>query len=136
MAHFIQLEENKKTTEDHAHILAREIWPLQGLPRDIVPDSYSRFPSNTWKDLLSLTGIRPRMSMTFHPQTDGQTEGVNQVIEAYLRPFLNQKQDDWVDLLAMTEYPYNNSITSETGMTPSYVNYERHPESQNPKGRK
>ena len=132
MAHFIPLEEDKKTAEDLAQIFAREIWRLYGLPRDIKSDRDSRFTSNTWKDFLAVTGIRPRMSTAFHPQTDGQTERVNQVIEAYLRLFLNKEQDDWVDLLPMARHTYNNSITSATGMTPFYVNYERHPKSQNP----
>ena len=88
--------------------------------------------SNTWKDFLAITGIRPRMSMTFHPQTDVQMENVNQVIKAYLRPFLNQEQDDWVNLLPMAEHAYNNSVTSATGLTPFYTNYGRHPELQNP----
>ena len=81
MAHFIPFEEDKKNAEDLAPIFAREIWRLHGLPRDIVSDrdSGSRFTSNTWKDFLSITGIRLRMSTAFHPQTDGQTERVNQV---------------------------------------------------------
>ena len=72
------------------------------------------------------------MSMAILHQTDGQTERVNQVIEAYLRPFLNQEKDDWVDLLPMAEHAYNNSVTSATGLTPFYTNYGRHPESQYP----
>ena len=89
MAHFIPLEENKKTAEDLARIFAPEIWRLHAVPRDIVSDRDSRFTSDTWKDFLVVTGIRPQMSTAFHPQTDGQTERVNQVIEAYLRPYLN-----------------------------------------------
>ena len=72
------------------------------------------------------------MSTAFHPQTDGRTERVNQVIEAYLPPYINQEQDDCVNLLPMAEHAYNNSITSATGITPFYPNYGRHPESQNP----
>ena len=72
------------------------------------------------------------MSPAFHPQTDGQTERVNQVIEAYLRPYIKQEEDDWVDLLPMDEHAYNNSVTSATGMTPFYTNYRRHPKTQNP----
>ena len=132
MAHFIPLEENKKTAEDLARIFAQEIWRLHGLPRDIVSDRDSRFTSNTWKDFLSVTGIRPRMATAFHPQTNRETERVNQVIEAYLRPFLNQEQDNWLDLLPMAEHTYNNSVTSATRMTPFYANYGRHPKSQNP----
>ena len=132
MAHFIPLQENAKTAADLARIFAKEIWKLHGLPRDIVSDRDSRFTSTTWKEFLNVMGIRPRMSTSFHPQTDGQTERVNQVIEAYLRPYLNQKQDDWTDLLPMAEHAYNNSATSATGMTPFYANYGRHPESLNP----
>ena len=132
MADFIPLEEDKKTSEDLGRIFARAIWRLHGLPRDIVSDRDSRFTSNTWKDFLAVTGIRSRMSTAFQTQTNGQTERVNQVIEAYLRPFLNQEQDDWVDLLPMAEHAYNNSVTSATGMTPFYANYGRYPELQNP----
>ena len=77
-------------------------------------------------------GIRPRMSTSFHPQTDGQTERVNKVIEAYLHPYLNQEQDDWTDLLPMADHAYNSSTTSATGMTHFYANYGTHPESLNP----
>ena len=126
MAHFIPLEENKTTAEDLTRIFTRDTWRLHGLPRDIVSDRDSRFTSNTWKDFLSVTRIRPRMSTAFHPQTDGQTKRVNQVIEAYLRPFFKQEHDDWVDLLPMAEHAYNNSITSATRMTPFYANYGRH----------
>ena len=72
------------------------------------------------------------MSTAFHPQTDGQTKRVNQVIEPYLWLFHNQEQDNWVDLLPMAEHAYNNSVTSATRMTPFYANYGRHPESYNP----
>ena len=132
MAHFISLKQEKKNAKHLARIFAWEIWRLHGLPRDIVSNRDSRFTSYTWKDFLSITGIRPRMSTAFHPQTDRQTERVNQVIEAYLRPYINQEQDDWVDLLPMTKHAYNNAVTSATGMTPFYTNYGRHPESQNP----
>jgi len=44
----------------------------------------SRFTSEVWKEFLQLSGIRPRMSTVFHLQTDGQTEKLNQMIEAYL----------------------------------------------------
>ena len=129
MAHFIPLEADKKNSEDLARIFAQEIWRLDGLPQDIMSDRDSRFASNTWKDFLPVTGIRPRISTAFHPQTDGQTERVNQVIEAYLRQYINQEQDDWVDLLPMEEHTYNNSVTSATRMTPFYANYGSHPES-------
>ena len=91
MAHFKPLEQDTKITEDLARIFAREIWRLHGLPRDIVSDRDSRFTSHTWTDFLSVTGLHPRMSTTFHLETYGQTERVNLVIEAYLRPYIIQE---------------------------------------------
>jgi len=54
------------------------------------------------------------MSTAFHPQTDGQTEKVNQSIELHIRTFTNYEQDDWTDLLPLAEYAYNNSVTLGT----------------------
>jgi len=67
------------------------------------------------------------MSTAFHPQTDGQTERLNQTIEAYLRAFVNTEQDDWRRLLPMAEFAYNNSATAGNGMSPFYANYGFHP---------
>jgi hypothetical protein len=133
MAHFLPLLIDHKKTEDLARIFAKEIWRLHGLPRDIVSDRDSRFTSDVWQVFLAKLGIKPRMSTAFHPQTDGQTERLNQTIEAYLRPFVNKEMNNWVELLPMAEHAYNNSVTSPTGLTPFYANYGRHPETMNPR---
>jgi hypothetical protein len=132
MAHFIPLPKVGKTASDLAKIFAREIWRLHGIPSDIVSDRDSRFTSETWKEFLQLLGIRPRMSTAFHPQTDGQTERLNQTIEAYLRSFVTHEQDDWVSLIPMAEFAYNNSVTTATGISPFYANYGFHPTGTNP----
>jgi len=72
------------------------------------------------------------MSTAFHPQTDGQTERLNQTIEAYLRAFVGHEQEDWVRLLPMAEYAYNNSTTTGNGTSPFYANYGFHPATLNP----
>jgi len=130
MAHFIPLRE--KTASDLARIFAREVWRFHGLPTDIVSDWNSRFTSETWKEFLEILGIRPRMSTAFHPQTDGQTERLNQTIEAYLRAFVNREQENWVLLLPMAEFAYNNSVTIGNGMSLFYANYGRHPATMDP----
>jgi len=127
MAHFLPLKIEKKTAADLAVIFAKEIWRHHGLPTDIVSDRDSRFTSETWREFLRSSGIRPRMSTAFHPQTDGQTERLNQTIEAYLRAFVNKEQDDWKRLLPMAEFAYNNSATTGNGMSPFYANYGFHP---------
>jgi len=132
MAHFLPLRKEGKTAADLAVIFAREIWKYHGLPTDIVSDRDSRFTSDTWKEFLRLSGIRPRMSTAFHPQTDGQTERLNQTIKAYLRAFVGKEQDDWVRLLPMAEFAYNNSTTTGNGMSPFYTNYGFHPAAMDP----
>jgi len=130
MAHFIPLKE--KAVADLTKIFAREIWRFHGLPTDIVSDRDSRFTSETWKGFLELLGIRPRMSTPFHPQTDEQTERLNQTIEAYLRAFVSKNQDDWVSLLPMAEFAYNNSVMIGNGLTPFFANYGFHLATTNP----
>jgi len=130
MAHFIPLQE--KTASDLARIFAKEVWRFHGTPTDIVSDRDSRFTSEVWQEFLKILGIRPRMSTAFHPQTDGQTERVNQTIETYLRAFVGHEQDDWARLTPMAEFAYNNSVTMGNGISPFYANYGFHPRTLNP----
>ena len=132
MAHFLPLRMEGKTVADLAIIFAREVWMYHGLPANIVSDRDSRFTSETWKEFLRLSGIRPRISTAFHPQTDGQTERLNQTIEAYLWGCVGKEQDDWVRLLPMAEFTYNNLTTTGNGMSPFYANYGFHPATMNP----
>ena len=132
MAHFIPLPKESKTASDLAKTFAWEVWRHHGLPSDIVSDRDSRFTSAVWREFLKLSGIQPQMSTAFHPQTDGQTERLNQTIEAYLRSFISYEQDDWVSLLPMAEFAYNNSTTNATGISPFYANYGFHPNATNP----
>jgi len=132
MAHFLPLQKEGKMAADLAVVFAREIWKFHGLPTDIVSDRDSHVTSEIWKGFLRLSGIRLRMSTAFHPQTNGQTEWLNQTIEAYLRAFVTKEQDDWVRLLPMAEFAYNNSVTTGNGMSPFYANYGFHPVAMNP----
>jgi hypothetical protein len=67
------------------------------------------------------------MSTTYHPQTDRQTEQVNQLLEQYLRIFCNQQQEDWVRLLPTAEFSYNNAPHESTKMSPFFVEYGQNP---------
>jgi hypothetical protein len=72
------------------------------------------------------------MSISFHPQTDSQTERINQIIEAYLQLFINYEIDNWVRLLPMAEFAYNNLVTPATGISPFFTNYGQHLGCTNP----
>jgi hypothetical protein len=84
MAHFIPLREGSEAgaseapVEDRAKVFAKEVWRLHGLPSDIVSDRDTRFTSRFWQELTKHLDIKLSMSTAFHPQTDGQTERVNE----------------------------------------------------------
>ena len=97
MAHFIPLKNRK--AKELAVIFVKEIWRLHGLPKRVVSDRDTVFMSSFWKEVMRLLGVDLDKSSAYHPQTDGQTERVNQILELYLRTYCNWDQDDWVDLL-------------------------------------
>lgn len=74
------------------------------------------------KELYKLLRIEGNPSMTFHPQTDGQTEQVNQELEQYLCLYVDHRQSDWASWLALAEFAYNNREHSETKMSPFFAN--------------
>jgi len=126
MAHFIPLPTNADT-KLLAEVFLREIWRLHGLPQSIVSDRDPKFTAAYWSELMSRLGVKSRLSTAFHPQTDGQSERLNQTLEAYLRIYCNFEQNDWVELLPLAEFSYNNSVTSATGISPFFANYGFHP---------
>src|SRR5260370_6945770 len=80
-----------------------------------------------WDVLTSQLGIQLKLSTMFHPQTDGQTECMNQCIEQYLWNFCSYQQDNWVDWIGLAEFQYNNLIHDSTRIMPFYANYGFHP---------
>src|SRR3984893_184294 len=79
------------------------------------------------KSLYEKLNIHPRLSTAFHPQTDGQTERVNQILEGFLRTYISHRQDDWAELLPFAEFAYNNAPHSSTGTSPFYTSTGFHP---------
>ena len=73
------------------------------------------------KELYKLLHIEGNPSTAYHPQTDGQTEHVNQELELYLRMYVDYRQSDWSEWLALTEFTYNNWEHSLTKMSPFFI---------------
>ena len=117
MAHFIPLPSVNKT-EDMAKLFLTQVWKHHGLPDDIVSDRDSKFISHFWQSLMDLLSVKLNLSTAFHPQTDGQTERVNQTLEAYMRNYCSYQQDDWSDLLPLAEYAYNSAVSEATKFSP------------------
>ena len=117
MAHFIGLETNA-TARDVADTFLKEVWILHGLPSEIISDMDAKFSGEFWESLCKSLVIKRKMSTAYHPQTDGQTERTNQVLEGYLHNFVNYDQNDWYQLLPLAEYAYNNSKATAHKLTP------------------
>jgi hypothetical protein len=79
------------------------------------------------KELFAILGTKQNPSTAYHPQTDGQTERMNQNIERYLHAFINYRQDDWKEWLSTAEFLYNNSVHAATQQTPFFLSYGQHP---------
>jgi hypothetical protein len=89
-AHFIPIKLNHKETKI-VDVYIREIARLHGIPKTIVFDRDPKFTSNFWKGLFNGFGTNLNFSTTYHPESDGQTERVNQVIEDMLRMYVMDK---------------------------------------------
>ncbi len=92
------------------------------VPESIVTDRGSLFTSKFWSSLYYFLEIKKKLSTAFHPQIDGQIERQNNMMEAYLKAFVNWEQDDWARLLLMAEFTYNNAKNTSTGHTPFKLN--------------
>jgi hypothetical protein len=128
MAHFVPCSESI-TSRETAELFINNVFKLHGLPQQVISDRGPQFRSQFWKQLLEILEIKVSLSTAYHPETDGQTERVNQVLEQYLRCFISYEQNNWVQFLPLAEFAYNNSFHQSTGTTPFYANYAFHPRS-------
>ena len=96
------------SSEEIARIYRDEIWKIHGVPRTILSDRGPQFASKFMEDFTKVLGTKRKLSTAYHPQSDGQTERINQGIGTFLRHYVNYKQDDWTEWLAMVEFAYND----------------------------
>jgi hypothetical protein len=98
-----------------------------GLSRVVISNQGPGFVSQFMRDLMKLLGIQGNPSMAYHPQTDRQTEWINQEIEQYLKIHVNYQQDDQAEWLTLAEFAYNDQEHSAMKCSPFYANYGQHP---------
>ena len=125
-AHFIPTTKSL-AAPDVARLFLDSIVRLHGFPREIISDRDPIFTSHFWRRILQLSSISPCLSTAFHPQSDGQTERMNQILEQYVRIYCDYRQSDWSSHLSLAEFSYNNSKHSATSVSPFFANYGYHP---------
>ena len=111
--------------EGLARLFKDNIQKLYGLPESVISDRRPQFAVGLTKELNKMLGIETKLSTAYHLQTDSQTERTNQELEQYLRMYVNHRENNWSEWLAMAEFAFNNKVHTATKMSPIQVNYER-----------
>lgn len=101
-----------------AKIVFNHVFRVFGLPQDIVSDRGPQFSSRVWRAICQLIGASASLSSGFHPQSNGQTERVNQEMEAALRSLVAENPSSWSSRLPWAEYAHNTLQSSSTGLSP------------------
>ena len=123
MAHLAPCRDDT-SAEALAEFFAQHVFKL---PTQIVSDRDPRFTGKFWRALMQRLGVSQAMSSAFHPQTDGNTERVNRVLEDMLRHYIDPAQSTWDSLLPLVEFAINDSYHESVRNTPFVLNYGKRP---------
>jgi hypothetical protein len=115
--HFIPLR-HPFTAVSVAKSFFHNVYRLHGLPGAIISDRDKIFTSHFWTELFKLTDVQLCRSTAYHPQSDGQTERLNQCLETYLRCFIHAAPSKWYHWLSSVEFWYNTCSHSAIGRSP------------------
>jgi transposase InsO family protein len=124
VAHFISVKSTYKGAKLAELYIARIVC-LHGVPKKIVSDRGTQFTSRFWEKLHEAMDTKLNFSSVYHPQIDGQTERVNQILEDMLRACALKDKKRWDKCLLYAEFSYNNSYQESLKMSPFEVLYGR-----------
>jgi len=125
-AHFLPLA-HPFTALQVAQLYFDQIYKLHGLPKAIISDRDKIFTSTLWQTLFRLSDTALLMSSSYHPQTDGRTERLNQCLETFLHCLVSSCPKKWKDYLPLAEFWYNTTIHFALGRSPFEVMYGHSP---------
>ena len=114
-------------TQAFAKLFRHEVIRLLGLPCEFVSDRDRRFTSHFMRRVCRLLNIKQAMSTAYHPQSDGQTERTNRVLEEMLRQYVSPTHDDWDEHLDMAEFAISDAWQESVQEMPFMLNYSQHP---------
>src|SRR5436853_6686369 len=123
-AHFLPIRVTNSVPK-LCQLYIEQIVRLHGVPLSIVSDRDPRFTSRFWQSFQMALGTELRMSTAYHPQTDGQSERLIQILEDMLRCCVLDSGGSWESYLALVEFVYNNSYQASVGMAPYEALYGR-----------
>ena len=123
-AHFIPVN-TCYPTKRYAQLYIERILCLHGIPKTIISDRGSQFIARFWEQLHTCLGTRLIHSSAYHPQTDGQTERINKILEDMLHSCVLSYKQKWDECLSLAEFSYNNSYQESIKMAPFEALYGR-----------
>jgi transposase InsO family protein len=95
------------TAMDTANSYINDVYKQFGLPTTLISDRGPQFTSKVFEEIHKIFGINHRKSTTFHPQTNGESEWLNQELETYLRIYCTDHPKQWKDHLPLAEFAHN-----------------------------
>jgi transposase InsO family protein len=101
-------------SEEVARLFRDHAFPYTRISKRVISDRDMRFMLQFFKELCAQLEIKQNVSLAYHPQTDGQSERTNQMVETILRIFCNHQQDNWADWLKVAQYMINSRPSSTT----------------------
>lgn len=125
-AHFLPLR-HPFTAPQVAKLFMDHVVKLHSIPLSIVSDRDKIFTSSFWRELFKLLNTQLQLSTAYHPQTDGQSERVDQCLEQYLRCATQATPTKWVNWIPMAEFWYNTSFHTSIGCSPYKALYNQEP---------
>jgi transposase InsO family protein len=115
------------SAKDTAALFLNEVFRVFGMPKELITDRDPRFTGKFFTELCRLLGVKQCLSTAYHPQTDGQTERMNRVLEDMLRHYVNPRGTDWDAFIPAVEFAVNSAWQESVRATPFFLNYGRHP---------
>lgn len=125
-AHFLPLK-HPYTALQVAQVFFNQVYRLHGMPTRIISDRDPVFTCLFWQELFRLSDTILNMSSARHPETDGQTERLNQCLEAFLRCSTHDAPAKWAKWLSLAEHWYNTTYHTSAGITPFEALYDYQP---------
>ncbi|KAJ9509840.1 hypothetical protein QJQ45_011559 [Haematococcus lacustris] len=126
MVHFVPCRESMNAMA-FTRLFINNVFRLHGLPAEVLTDRGAHFNNKFWHAVKKLLGMKTNMSTAYRPQSDGQTERYNRVLEEMLRHYISPTQADWPDHLALAEFAVNNSWQESIHSTPFFLNTGQSP---------
>uniref|UniRef100_A0A4W5R6M5 Gypsy retrotransposon integrase-like protein 1 n=1 Tax=Hucho hucho TaxID=62062 RepID=A0A4W5R6M5_9TELE len=106
------------SAKETAELVINHVFRVFGIPQDMVSDRGPQFASRFWKAFCQLIGATASLSSGYHPESNGQTERMNQELETALRCMASNIPSTWSSFIVWAEYAHNTLRSSSTGMSP------------------